>query len=123
MPHLLHCPECGNSKYVSDPEQIYCSQPCAKAAQRKARLGNDYREWKRAVIEAAGHACQMCGTPEGKIIAHHIVGLSEAPELKLEPSNGMALCVVCHDIIHDTTGKSANMLGGYMRELKRGRSA
>lgn len=48
----------------------------------------------------------MCGASSSdvRVIAHHVVGLSECPEAKLEPSNGMALCVLCHDIVHDTVG-------------------
>lgn len=100
--HVIHCPECGQLKSTKNAEQIYCSQPCAKAAQRKARTGNAYKQWKKAVLERDGYTCQFCGAkePENKIIAHHIMGLGENPELKLELSNGMSLCLICHDIVH-----------------------
>lgn len=106
MSHVLHCPECGTDKLVKDLSQIYCSQPCAKAAQRKLRTGSEYRKWKQKVLERDNYTCQMCGATMGKIIAHHIVGLSDVPELRLELSNGQALCLICHDIIHGTTGNT-----------------
>lgn len=107
--HLLTCPECGDSKMVSGPEQIYCSVHCARSAQYKARTGNPYKLWKKAVLERDKYTCQMCRNddPEVKKIAHHIVNFVEVPALKLEPGNGMTLCVTCHDVIHGTVGNTS----------------
>lgn len=107
--HLLTCPECGQSKYVDRSDQVYCSRECVAAAVRNSRLDHDYRAWKRAVIDMAEGRCEMCGctSQDAKIIAHHIVPLSECPEGRLELSNGMALCVNCHDVIHDTVGNTS----------------
>jgi len=117
--HLITCDECGRSKYVDKPDQVYCSRECVSAAIRNARLDNDYRAWKRLVIERAGGSCEMCGDDGSgrKIIAHHIVPLSECQEARTVVANGMALCVVCHDVVHDQVGNTSfrTVFGRYNR--------
>lgn len=117
--HLITCEECGASKYTDRPDQVYCSRECVSAAIRNARQDNDYRKWKRAVIDREDGTCQMCGCDdtEAKIIAHHIVPLSECKEARTIPSNGMALCTTCHDVIHDQVGNTSfrTVFGRYNR--------
>lgn len=59
----------------------------------------DYRAWQRAVFDRDGWTCQHCGyhNKRGEMLhAHHIMPYTGHPELRLEVSNGLALCVDCH---------------------------
>lgn len=59
------------------------------------RQSREARAWARDVLRRAGHRCEECGATEG-LKAHHIVPWAVSPELRVEPSNGRALCFDCH---------------------------
>lgn len=82
----------------------------------RGRSRTAYFEWKNAVIANAQWKCQGCGLEHGHVCqccghrvllhAHHIKPFSEMPELRYEPSNGMALCERCHwKVHHDKSGE------------------
>lgn len=54
------------------------------------------RKWKKAVRERDGYTCQRCFRSSPYIHAHHIAPRSRRPDLKLEVSNGVCLCHLCH---------------------------
>ena len=51
--------------------------------------------WRRQVLKAAGLKCEDCGGTE-HLEAHHLVRWIDAPHLRVEVSNGKALCATCH---------------------------
>lgn len=55
----------------------------------------EHREWSRAVVARAGHACQGCGRTGTRLFADHIIELQDggAP---FDAANGQALCGSCH---------------------------
>ena len=68
----------------------------------------EYKEWRTAVYERDGYACQKCGDyTGGNLIAHHIEGYSDNPELRIELSNGVTLCENCHKDYHHMYGNHA----------------
>ncbi len=75
----------------------------------KARADRDslgMQLWRKSVLQNAGYKCQRCGLEHRSICkccgqksvihAHHIKPFSLFPELRLDVSNGVALCVMCH---------------------------
>lgn len=75
----------------------------------KARQGRSvaaHRDWKAEVLNRAAHMCERCGIQhmhkcscckqEVRLHVHHIKPYKEHPDLRYEPSNGMALCPSCH---------------------------
>lgn len=64
------------------------------------------RVWRSAVLKKADHKCQKCGIAHRHVCdccgqkvvihAHHIKPFSLFPSLRLDVSNGIALCVMCH---------------------------
>lgn len=60
------------------------------------RNSSVYKEWRTNVFERDNYTCQCCGKVGGCLNAHHIQNFSEYPELKLDMSNGITLCVECH---------------------------
>lgn len=53
-----------------------------------------YKAWRRAVLEAAGHRCEDCGT-ERDLTADHIVPLDAGGD-PFDTSNGRCLCRPCN---------------------------
>lgn len=55
------------------------------AEVRKQKYGGDWRKRRKAVVEAAGHACQQCGRSE-RLEVHH----------KFHSNELEVLCNRCH---------------------------
>ena len=56
-----------------------------------------YKLWQEAVFKRDNYTCQKCGGRGGDKNAHHIKSFANHPELRFEVSNGMTLCVKCHN--------------------------
>ncbi len=63
---------------------------------KQIRRGLDYREWHRAVLVRDNFTCQACGKRGGKLQVDHIKPIALYPDLRLDLSNGQALCPLCH---------------------------
>lgn len=53
-----------------------------------------YREFRDAVLEAAGHACEQCGATED-LTADHVIALDNGGD-PFDLSNGRCLCRTCN---------------------------
>lgn len=60
----------------------------------------EYKTWRKAVFEKDNYTCHLCQTRGGYLHAHHVLGFSKHPELRLTVSNGLTLCKPCHLMIH-----------------------
>ena len=60
------------------------------------RESKSYKEWRERVYERDNWTCQECGKYGGKLNAHHIKSYSKHPDLRLDVSNGITLCIECH---------------------------
>lgn len=99
----------------------YVSSPETREKQRQAKLGirgeahwnwrggsgtirhqemqrDEYKQWRKAVFERDGYACQHCSTKGKYVQADHIKTWAEYPELRYELSNGRTLCIDCHEL-------------------------
>lgn len=66
---------------------------------RRARQNADYQQWRRAVLKRDQYRCVQCGADE-QLHAHHLVGFTSNPSLRLSVSNGQTLCRDCHITVH-----------------------
>lgn len=55
------------------------------------RFTKEYTAWRWIVLERDGHKCRICGTGK-RLEAHHIIAVSQCPEIALLPMNGVTLC-------------------------------
>lgn len=76
----------------------------------RARSNGAYREWRNAVLELAGNACQQCGAKGGHecdccgtrvtLHVHHIESFAKNIDRRYDPTNGEVLCPKCHHLRH-----------------------
>ena len=62
----------------------------------------EYRQWRTSVFDRDNYTCQECGSKNGDgktiyIEAHHMKSFAEYPKLRFELSNGITLCIKCHN--------------------------
>jgi len=124
----LNCLVCGKP-ILKPPCKVktgrgkYCSKECKGIAQREYQLGEngpnwrggiypenqkyrhrkEYTEWREAVYIRDDYTCQDCGIRGDELHAHHVFAFADFPEHRLEPWNGVTLCVKCHNKCHSKT--------------------
>ncbi len=97
MPKLCRC-----GKVVDGP----C---CSRRSQERRSSsseghGSDHRRASEAYRQAFP-LCERCvmlyGAIDAKVAVdmHHIASIKDAPHLRMEPSNWLALCRPCHEIL------------------------
>ncbi len=65
------------------------------------RFTDKYKQWRYDVMLRDRFTCRHCGDARGgNLHAHHIKPFATHPELRLELSNGITLCKVCHKKVH-----------------------
>ena len=68
-------------------------------SNQKKRNDPRMEEWRKSVFEKDSYTCQKCGT-KGFLQAHHIIPFSQNFEKAFDVSNGLTVCVPCHELIH-----------------------
>lgn len=66
----------------------------------RARMGNDLALWRKAVYKRDGYACVKCGRKGRGLQAHHIKPFIDFPDMRLDVTNGITLCLECHEKEH-----------------------
>lgn len=66
----------------------------------RERAHSQYSRWRAAVFARDGFKCVRCGAG-GELNAHHVIPFSEAKEKRLDISNGITLCLLCHGKEHN----------------------
>jgi hypothetical protein len=114
------CKWCGNEFNSRDKRSKFCSRICASAWRSKNLVGDkapawkggssltrkrsglkgELKKWRIAVYKRDDYKCQKCGQVGGKLHAHHIKEFAKHPELALDVSNGITLCITCHEKEH-----------------------
>ena len=111
-------PRCPEIVYGED---TYCEEHQAQARRRydktyDAKRGSarergydtkwdKFREW--FMQQPGNQYCHRC-FKQGEIVkaevVHHIIPVSQLPDLKLVPSNCQPLCAKCHSVVHRVGG-------------------
>ena len=83
------------NRYLTDEER----------EERQYRDNTLIKEWRGAVYERDDYTCQKCCTRGGELRAHHKDCWCNHTERRFDESNGVTLCVGCHNEIHHIFGK------------------
>ena len=82
----------GNPRWIADRTQL-----------AKYKNGNEYRnspahrEWSKQVKNRDGWRCRIAnGDCSGPVVAHHILGWRDHPEVRYQTNNGITLCHFHH---------------------------
>jgi len=74
-------------------------QDRTQLVKRQERNDSAYYAWRLEVWKRDGFKCRINNQDcSGKIIAHHILGWSEFPELRYQVNNGITLCQAHHPL-------------------------
>lgn len=55
-----------------------------------------YADWRKLVFLRDNYTCQICGSVNKRLHAHHILPKCSFPERMFDLDNGKTLCVDCH---------------------------
>ena len=67
--------------------------------ERKLLMGRqEYKQWRSNVLERDNWTCQTCQARGIPLEVHHIKTWAKYPALRYEISNGVALCLPCHNL-------------------------
>lgn len=69
------------------------------AVVSKNRSDSAYKHWRDIVKAKGGHRCFICATDKN-VEAHHIESFTNNEKLRLDISNGVALCKKHHKEYH-----------------------
>lgn len=95
----------------------YCSTKCAYSNKKRGKLSAnwkggrltenekirkslEYKEWIKKILIRDNYICQICGVKNVPFHIHHVKEFSKYPDLRLEITNGITLCIPCHSQIH-----------------------
>ena len=71
--------------------------------EREKRSSASVKEWRRKVLSRDGYECQRCGSGK-RLHVHHIIPWSRSVVKRVNVSNGVTLCEVCHKEHHFGSG-------------------
>ena len=94
----------GNSGHILNGEK----HPNWQGGITNPRKSQEEKNWSLAVRKRDNFTCQQCGlksTRRNKVEAHHVKSFAQYPDLRYELSNGITLCVPCHQKTDNFGGK------------------
>lgn len=92
---------CNFIEFLDDEIEVF-EEP-VKEKEYGDRNSPEYDAWRKEVVNR-DKVCQCCGY-DNKLQAHHIYGYRDNKELRVDPDNGITLCVFCHDKYHSAYGR------------------
>jgi len=105
------CKKCGNEKQKRIGKANANYNPFLTDEERESQKSRKsdpfYKKWRNSVFKRDKHICRKCNNG-GRINAHHIENFYSNKKLRMKKSNGITLCVKCHNIFHKTYGKKHN---------------
>ena len=70
------------------------------AVEQRGRTSQEYRRFRRSVLERDDYTCQFCGCRQKELHVHHIKPFADYPWLRTDVDNGITLCPNCHREVH-----------------------
>lgn len=104
----VYCRECVLSIFVSGNNHP-CWDPLRTNNDRLVKRDmKGYEKFIKAVLNRDNNTCQCCGATDKKNVVHHLNGYIWCVEQRVDPKNGVTLCVDCHKEFHSIYGYGGN---------------
>ena len=129
--YLVRCEcDCGNTQYFVTMRELRNGRKSCGCIQHNPDLTDEERQRKRNYPESerfkynvkakANHTCDCCGYKgckhDGVMKAHHLNGWHWYDKDKRDDiTNGVCLCMFCHDEFHDEYGQKNNTKEQYIK--------
>ena len=68
----------------------------------------EYTEFIKRILARDNYTCQVCGQKHGVIEVHHLDGYDWCIEKRIDDTNGITLCEICHSNFHAHYGMGGN---------------
>lgn len=65
----------------------------------RAKIEPNYQKWRREALKRDNHTCQICGSEDNPVV-HHKDGWHWCASRRVDPTNAVTLCTICHDDYH-----------------------
>lgn len=82
--------------------------------REKAMKSPEYREWRFGVLKRDNYTCVLCILKAKKRHVHHIVPWSKDETLRYQQSNGVTLCIPCHNLVFNNEDKFEERFKDYV---------
>jgi 5-methylcytosine-specific restriction endonuclease McrA len=89
------CKQCYVENNIGENHPNWNSNLTEKDRIKRRHLAENY-EWRNKVFERDDYTCQVCGTKNITLNAHHLDGYHWAIDKRFNVNNGVTLCFNCH---------------------------
>lgn len=111
---------CGCLKQISDNNRRGKYNPNYRESLTEqdrigGRIFEGYKEWNKLVKSQFDYKCDICQqSPSGGLVSHHLESYDVNPELRIDLTNGVCLCKLCHSEFHKLYGFGNNTKNQYL---------
>lgn len=105
-----YCQKCGTTLFISGENHYKYNHNKTIEERKIERNYPEYREFVKKVMARDKYTCQCCGKTgyESSLEVHHLNGYDWFKEGRIDETNGITLCIKCHDNFHSVYGKGRN---------------
>lgn len=96
------------SKATKGKNNVFWDFELGEEERIKNRRIEGYNQWVLEVYVKDEFKCVLCGDEENGIHAHHLDGYHWCGERRIDPTNGVTLCVLHHRYFHSLYGNQNN---------------
>ncbi len=81
--------------------------PDVRPSASRRFYGRDHERWRKFVItnHPICRRCELSGRLVPAAIGHHLIEVTDRPDLRLVVANGVGVCGDCHNAIHRMVGE------------------
>ena len=83
----------------------------------EVRNTKEYKDWVKKVKTRDGEKCVLCGANQ-HLESHHVFSFKNCIPLRLDPDNGITLCLWCHKKYYNLENTSPHTLLKFFKEFR-----
>lgn len=104
-----YCRNCSSSVFCSGENNVNYNPNKTDEERKRKRNYVEYTTFIKKVLARDNYTCQCCGkTNVPDLQVHHLDGYDWCIEKRIDETNGITLCINCHNNFHNIYGKGNN---------------